>query len=139
MRIQLTGAEEKLFGFMYFWGKHVKGFNSEKHCARCLSGSYEKSVSASMPLNVWREVCLSGDVLYICGVSKPYRWEKNFHIAVKNGSGRIEKTLYNGTGIIIEDAEEIVFDGEKARIKYPNLGPEFLTCRNFQFGVHFYE
>jgi hypothetical protein len=124
---------------MYFWAKHVRGFNNTKHCARCLIGSYEKSISASMPFGVWNDILLTGDALYICGVSKPYRWEKNFHLAVKNGAGRLERALYNGVKVIIEDAEEIVFDGEKARIKYPNLGPEYITCRNFQFGVSFYE
>jgi hypothetical protein len=139
MRILLEGTGENLYGFKYFWAKHVRGFNNERHCAKCLLGGYEKLIRATMPLGVWLDIPVSADVLYICGVSQPYRWANNFHLAVKNGGNRIEKTLYNGVKITLEGVEEVYFDGEKAAERYPNLGEEFLTCRNFQFGVSFYE
>jgi hypothetical protein len=138
MRVLLEGEGGKLYGFRHFWAKHVRGFDGGKHCARCLVGSYEKLISASMPLGVWADINLAGDVLYICGVSNPYRWEKNFHLAVKNGGNRVTETLYNGVAVTVDGAEKVVFDDAAARELYPRRGAEFLTCRNFQFGAHYY-
>jgi hypothetical protein len=139
MRIWLEGTAEKLSGFMYFWAKHARGFDNTKHCARCLPGSYEKSFSKDMPLNVVLDVTFREKAFYICGVSKPYRWGNNFHLALVPGTGTVIRKTYNGINVIAEGAEEFVFNGEAAAAKYPQYGGEFLTCRNFQFGVSFFE
>jgi hypothetical protein len=80
-----------------------------------------------------------GTILYFCGVSSPYRWENNLHLAgiVKpNHSSEIE--AFNGDKLIVNGLERLTFDDTIAKEKYPNLGKEFLTCRNFQFGCHYF-
>jgi hypothetical protein len=124
---------------MYFWAKHVSGFDSSKHCARCLRGHYEKSFSKDMPLNAGFDVPFREKAFYICGVSKPCRWENNFHLALVPGTGTVVRKTRNGISVIAEGAEEFKFSGEAAAAKYPRYGGEFLTCRNFQFGAAFFE
>jgi hypothetical protein len=138
MRIFLEGPAETLFGFKFFWAKHVIGFDNTKHCARCLKGSYEKLISVSMPLNKYIEIPQTGDALYICGVASPYKWANNFHLALQDGDGIIERVLYNGIKLTAI-GKELEFDAAPAFIKYQRYGKEFTTCRNFQFGVWFYE
>ena len=77
-----------------------------------------------------------GQFIYICGVSNPHRWKNNMHLAVFYCKG--SKALvsgYNGDLVIIENAKQFVFDDTEAKSIFPEKSAEFLTCRNFQFGV----
>jgi hypothetical protein len=124
---------------MYFWGKHVHGFDNTKHCARCLIGPYEKSISKNMPLNADIEISFNGKAFYLCGVAKPYRWEHNFHLALISGTDTLIEKTYNDFTVIVEGVRKFEFSDEKAAISYSYYGNEFKTCRNFQFGVSFFE
>jgi len=80
-----------------------------------------------------------GDVLYLCGVSNPYRWNCNLHIAVRVKRGSIANVpTHTGDVITLVDCEKINFDDTAAARLFPDLGRSFLTCRNFQFGAYFY-
>jgi hypothetical protein len=77
---------------------------------------------------------------YICGVAYPYKWANNMHLAlIENPEQNAELQLYNGDVLEVLGAEQYVFDDRAARELYPNRGPEFLTCRNFQFGVQYFK
>jgi hypothetical protein len=136
--ITITSKAEKLKGFRYFWLKRVHGFDPSQHCARCLKGHYIDAVSATMPTN--RRIHIEadpGEVLYLCGVSAPYVWDRNFHLAliVEHGA-RVRTTAYTGDEIEIDGADFLEFDDHAARRLFPEKGEAFLTCRNFQFGAH---
>ncbi len=141
LKVKLITENDSLKGFRYFWMKKVVGFNNQVHCARCLKGGYEKQVSNHLPGNV--EIELSryneGDLIYICGVSSLYRWEKNFHLAGRVGNGNVRVTLYTGDVLEVQGIEEISISDEAAKRLYPDRTDEFLTCRNFQFGVQMFE
>jgi hypothetical protein len=139
MRVRLEGDAENLSGFMYFWGKHITGFDNMKHCSRCLQGSYEKSIAKDIPLNRCFDIPFNGKAFYICGVAKPYNWANNFHAALIPGNDTVVKKTYNGITVVIEGAKEFKFNGDNASVKYPHYGKEYTTCRNFQFGVSFFE
>lgn len=125
-------------GFRYFWLKRVTGFNPRMHCARCLNGSYFQDVGVTMPVNERVELAARrGEVLYLCGVSAPYRWANNLHAAVRVAPGRnVTVRTHTGDTVTLSDCELIPFDDAEARRRFPQLGAEFLTCRNFQFGAH---
>ena len=78
-----------------------------------------------------------GMLLYFCGVSSPYRLENNLHLAgrVTPGAASTVVDSYNGDKLIVTGLEAIAINAEPAAELYPNLGKEFLTCRNFQFGA----
>lgn len=122
----------------FLWAKHVTGFAQHTHCARCLKGHYETRFGLDTPIGV--KVALTGykhgDIIYFCGVSKPYNWEKNLHLAVRVARGKQCGILsVNGDRIHITGAETIEFNDASAISAFPSRGKEYLTCRNFQFGA----
>jgi hypothetical protein len=135
----LFPEKPELPGFRYFWMKRVRGFRPKVHCAACLLGEYERQVGVGMQLNETLRLQYSkGDVLYLCGVAKPYIWKRNFHLALQVGDGELEAELWNGGVVKIKGAARIEFGPEAAEQQFPELGRKFLTCRNFQFGAqHF--
>jgi len=168
MKIQIVSKAKEFKGFQYFWGKEVNGFDDTKHCFQCLKGKSYPNIfqPKNMPVNKEVELPLKdGQVLYICGVSKPYSYHSqigftwaimenpserdyahiglhnflrttNLHLPVIEKKGAsARKTLYTGDEIIIIDAEELFFDDKVAKEKYAHLGHEYTACRNFQFAA----
>jgi hypothetical protein len=127
-------------GFRYLWAKAVKGFNPAKHCAQCLVGPYEKRFGLRMPVNdvVQLDGYAIGDLIYFCGVSAPYRWERNAHLAVRVTGDAFDSAsikLYTGAELTVTGAVAVPFTADKAAEAHPGRGKDYLTCRNFQFGA----
>jgi hypothetical protein len=81
-----------------------------------------------------------GDILYFCGVARPYKWDNNMHMAgvVEAGHPAVELMLHTGHKMTVANIRPITIYAEPAERLYPHLPKAFLTCRNFQFGVqHF--
>jgi hypothetical protein len=78
----------------------------------------------------------AGGLLYICGVSMPYKWANNFHMVLRAKAGATASVAcYNGDSVFAEDAELVPIVATDAAELYPDRGKDFLTCRNFQFGA----
>jgi hypothetical protein len=141
MRCKIISKNKILTGFKYFWGKKVTAFNDKYHCAKSLVGEYSKVINNKMKCNeyieVEKELTNEGDIFYICGVSTPYIWKNNFHLAllIKEGE-KCLKEMYNGDVIEVIGAKEIYFDYKIAYSNYSYKGKAFTTCRNFQFGSY---
>lgn len=131
--------EKNLEGFRYFWAKAVTGFTPSVHCARCLKGSYVKAVNNRMSAGS-TEVGNPGEIIYICGVSTPYKWANNFHLVLlcSEDAEPFSVELYNGIAISVSGANRINFDASAAKRLFPEKGSNFLTCRNFQFGAQYF-
>lgn len=68
--------------FMYIWLKSVDDVDLTKHCAKCLIGEYNESINKHTRVN--NNIQLDNEkIYYLCGVSKPYVWDNNFHLAFK--------------------------------------------------------
>lgn len=123
--------------FNYLWLKYVTGVNLNVHCAKCLRGNYSSYVNPAA--NNLEELVLDehdGKYFYLCGVSKPYKWINNFHLAFIYKPGSVIKAERNGISITIRDAEEITIKPVPAGFEHRNKdNPSFYTCRNWQFGV----
>lgn len=142
MKIRLNQDDNgPLKGFLYMWLKKVHGFDPSIHCAQCLKGSYFKEMNKHFQSGVDIELpdLAPGEIYYLCGVATPYKWARNFHLAFKAGNYEINGPLYTGAEFVVDDAEIITFDDKAARELYPDKGPKFLTCRNFQFGAHHFK
>jgi hypothetical protein len=123
--------------FQYFWGKYVNDFNIKVHCANCLIGHYSSIIKKDCNLIDSELNEFPFKYFYICGVAKPYRWQNNFHLAVKESKGHNVYSNENGVEVWIEDAERI----EIQHLEYPEVyekNKPFSTCRNWQFGYQMF-
>ena len=121
--------------WMYLWGKYVTGVNLGFHCAKSLEGYYSKKIykdkasESDIKLDEY-----NSNIFYLCGVSKPYKWNENFHLALRYKEGNNIVINRNGLYLEIENAEElpIIFDINKCNHKNKH-NKNFATCRNWQF------
>lgn len=122
--------------FKYLWLKSVRDVDLSRHCARCLIGDYDSRINNRM--TEAHDIELDGDVYYLCGVSQPYRWENNFHLAFRRKDGSAIEYSSNGVTVRIEGAERLPIDA-----KYNNpadshyMMKSYCTCRNWQFANYF--
>lgn len=120
----------------YFWGKYVKGVDLSVHCARCLLGEYESAFNAGTKHLQDLQLKKKSKVFYMCGVSSPFVWEQNFHLAVIESAGDVVDIERNGVMVRIRDAKElpINFDFDKCQYRMKH-NKSFGTCRNWQFAT----
>lgn len=119
--------------FRYLWAKYVTGINLNVHCARCLLGDYSKKVAP--------DKCIINAVFdehqskyyYICGVSTPYVWANNFHVAFEFCPNNILDYDDGNTHIVIENAKQIPIIAQSYRDTKVYNNKSFTTCRNWQF------
>ena len=142
--IRIDGPMPELRGYRYFWGKRVTGFFPSCHCARCLKGDYLYQSAANMETGVDHILgaVLPGDIVYICGVTRTPGQDENAHLAVEidpTYHSPFVMDLIRGQRLTMYGAKPLPFTDEAARRRYPDKGPEFLTCRNFQFGAQHFE
>jgi len=124
--------------FRYLWLKYVTGVNLEQHCAKCLKGQYSKKINPHV--NGFEKIVLDeshADYYYLCGVSIPYKWEKNFHLAFKYMQGSIIELERLGIKIKIRGAELIpIIPTPLSEIdSFHKHDPAYNTCRNWQFAT----
>ena len=127
--------------WMYLWGKYVTGINLNNHCAKSLLGNYSKKIdkNKASESNIKLDE-FNSDIFYLCGVSKPYKWNENFHLAIRYKEGNNIVINRNGLYLEIENAEElpIIFDINKCTHEKKNK-KDFATCRNWQFAYIYRE
>jgi len=118
--------------FMYLWLKHITGVNLNVHCAKCLIGEYVDAVNNR--ITTVNDITIDDGIYYLCGVSKPYVWDNNFHLAFEYSQGEVLDYCNNGIHITIENAKSLpisekFIDVTNAKAKYKS----YYTCRNWQF------
>lgn len=118
--------------FKYLWLKKIVGVDLSVHCAKSLLGEYSKALT-----NRTKEaenIELDGDIYYLCGVSLPYVWENNFHLAFRWKENSVLQFSDKGIDIEIDGAERIEFSQKDVDNSLPqSKKKEFYTCRNWQF------
>ena len=122
--------------FGYLWLKYVNGFDLSKHCAKCLIGDYSKAFrygSNNVELRYYALNEHGAKYFYLCGVTSPYRWNRNLHVAFQYSQGE-SFTFEDGyTKLEILNARQIPIYARK----YYNIlhGDEksYNTCRNWRF------
>jgi len=129
--------------YKYLWLKYVVDADLSQHCQKSLVGIRSRKFSkgakygyADKPPILLDETANSPFAYYICGVSEPYRWDYNFHLAFKFvpqstcevKTAREHFILDHAERIDIENLERFIDRGD------PNYGnTEFRTCRNWIF------
>lgn len=119
--------------FNSFWLKSVEDVDLSKHCINCLKGErvpirQEHGYSLALSPRVW----------YLCGVTYPYIWEDNFHLAFQYCPGNKVYIKRKGVVLTLNDAEEIPITDEYIDWELPQAkDASFRTCRNWQFANYF--
>ncbi len=122
--------------FSYIWFKYVTGVNLDVHCAKCLLGEYSTHINNKTLLI--QNLVMNEEIspaYYLCGVSKPYKWVNNFHLAFVYSSNSTIVKNENGIEVVILNAKEISItkiDMQNNSSPY-RFKPEYNTCRNWQF------
>lgn len=122
--------------FSYLWMKYVTGTDLAVHCARSLQGHYDSRFGPELATGDYRLDEMGSRVFYLCGVTSPYVWEENLHVAFEASSDdsfEIDEHGFRGT---VGGARRLVIPAPEPRPDLP-LGenPEWYTCRNWQFAV----
>ena len=122
------------FGFL--WLKYVTGFDLEQHCARCLLGEYStifqygKQTLEVLDKNLDEH---RARWYYLCGVTKPYVWRKNLHLAFEYADGEVLEYKDDNTYILIENARRIPIEEQKHYMTIYGNNSSYNTCRNWRF------
>ena len=122
--------------FSYLWLKYVTGFNLEQHCARCLLGEYSSAFQFGRQTTALHNEELNEHAAryyYLCGVTKPYRWIKNLHVAFEYAEGEALEYKDDKTYILIENARQIPIVAQKQYMTSHGENPSYNTCRNWRF------
>jgi hypothetical protein len=136
--------------FRTFWGCHISQFDDSKHCQACFArqSDREKIIARTMSISKALHIQMRGNYFYICGVSKGFPissdpasdyMKNNFHMPVAYCKGsRAVMHTYKGHKFVLDNAELLEIDPKYAYERYANLDPEYVECRNFQFGVQYF-
>lgn len=129
--IETTGA------YKFLWLKYVTGFDPRQHCAKSLIGSYHKGIPFGRvkPGTVF-DIDVDPAIApyaYLCGVTE--NWETNLHVAMR----------------VAREPKQWVHDSHgRATVQCPGgefellpilpvvseeVRTEYLSCRNWQFGM----
>ena len=123
--------------FRYLWLKSVVGVNLSVHCASCLKGEYYPGLNRHT--KTANNIILDNGIYYLCGVSTPYNWYNNFHLAFSYEPGSNIHFSEKGISVDILDAK-ILPISEKfidSTHRFANV-KAYRTCRNWQF-AHYYK
>lgn len=126
-------------GFSTLWFYNITGLKLDKHCqdgflGKCIvTGEvYEKFVN--------KGVCdfpftSKNGLYYLCGVAKPFNWEKNFHCPFMFAEGERFEYESNGVTVELENAKRIpIVEVNRATCPFPGKDDkQYYTCRNWQF------
>lgn len=132
MRIRV---EVKSNRYLYLWIKYVIGFDIAKHCAKCLLGKYSKLIPYRSQTSgrVYEGVLNEHEApyLYLCGVTPIH--SENLHIAFQFSAGETIDYEDENIQVRITDAKRLPIPPTMK-----NFPLSFNTCRNFQFGYHYF-
>jgi hypothetical protein len=127
----------KVFGrYRYLWLKYVTGVNLNYHCASCLKGEYSNYFGVD--LRDTEVICLNehpARIVYLCGVAKPYSWDRNLHVAMVDMPGDSFAFAEKGMSARVLNAARIpVTRDAMEELNHPKIGLDrYHTCRNWQF------
>ena len=122
--------------FKYLWLKYVTGANIGQHSERGLTGSYSNARKNQQGEQTIILDEHQSKAIYLCGVSTPYRWEKNFFLAMLPSPGDIIEHESNGIRVAITNAKRILFEEYDAFNLSSNQNrerKEYYACRNWIF------
>lgn len=133
-------------GYRFFWLKYVRTVNLNVHCQPCLGGRKSRKIRTSMFYRAKESFMLRDLVLdesrtniyYMCGVTMPCVWSRNFHLAFRKQEGAVLRKRWHGVVLEIENAVELQITEDAIDQDFPLFQTKsYRTCRNAQFAWAF--
>ncbi len=122
--------------FRYLWLKSVIDVNLDNHCAKCLVGEYCSNINSSK--KEFSNIKLNHGIYYLCGVSLPYNYDNNFHLAFKYQNNNILDFSNNGITVKIKNAVSLHISIKYVNESHPKSKfKSYYSCRNWQFANYF--
>jgi hypothetical protein len=128
------------------WLKRVWNVDLSKHCQPALLGPTSRMIrtrffwqapKAFEIKDIYLEPSASG-YFYLCGVTHPYVWAKNFHLPFRFAQGSVAEKRWYGIHILLRDAEELPLSETFIDPACPEYQHKvYRTCRNAQFAWAF--
>ena len=132
--------------YRFMWLKRVWNVDLSKHCQPALLGPTSRIIRtrffwqaprAFEIKEIYLEPSPSG-YFYLCGVTHPYVWAKNFHLPFRFAQGSIAEKRWYGIHIRLQDAEELPLSETFIDPACPGYQQKvYRTCRNAQFAWAF--
>lgn len=124
--------------YSYLWLKYIDGFELQNHCAKCLLGHYSNIFEYGKKVQYVADRKLDEftsklNLYYLCGVTRPYKWVNNLHVAFRYKKGSIIDYTFNKTHVRIKDAEQINIKQLDYRGVLHGNESAYNTCRNWRF------
>lgn len=136
--------EQQSYRFM--WLKRVWNVDLAKHCQPALLGPTSRIIrtrffwqapEAFEIKDVYLEPSASG-YFYLCGVTHPYVWVRNFHLPFRFAQGSVAEKRWHGIHVRLCDAEELPLSETFIDPACPGYQQKtYRTCRNAQFAWGF--
>lgn len=144
--VRLLRHDPKEQNYRFFWLKRVEAVDLDLHCQPCLLGPKSMKVRTRMfwqadrPFRIVNQPLekSSTGIYYMCGVTIPHVWKRNFHLAFRRAPGHVLRKKWFGVAVEIENAVELYIDEvfiEKEHPRYREIS--YRTCRNAQFAWGF--
>lgn len=141
-QIRVTDIRDR---YKFLWVKEISDVDLTQHCARSFVGRWRAEMSHAH--DRWRD---SGartpfDYLmtlgrarayYACGVTDPYVWRKNAHLAFVPDPAAEEWETHSNQGLTVQvrGLSRVSFSAEDVPDTDPRrVRKDFYTCRNWQF------
>lgn len=122
--------------FSYLWLKYVVDFDLTNHCAKCLIGEYSSAFRKGECTPIIKEFILNehdAKYYYLCGVTKPYKWIRNLHVAFEYANGEFLHYNDGRTTLLVENARQINIKPQTNYISQFGHLRSYNTCRNWRF------
>lgn len=135
-QITLTIHREGTYSSL--WLKGIRAVRLDRHCIETFVGTRYPVDRLAVDQTVTLELPATEHALYLCGVSAPYRWAENAHLALVPASGAewSGSAMVKGLEVTVAGAVPIFDWGENdVDPNHPMFGDGlYRTCRNLQFG-----
>ena len=132
--------------YRFMWLKRVWDVDLSKHCQPALLGPTSRIIrtrffwqapEAFEISDVYLEPSASG-YFYLCGVTHPYAWVRNFHLPFRFSQGSVAEKRWHGIHVRLRDAVELPLSETFIDPACPGYQQKvYRTCRNAQFAWGF--
>ena len=126
----------------YLWLQYIEGVDLDQHCKKSFVGTTSQRIATRLIQGVDHSLEFSSVLLdegparayYLCGVSDPYVYTNNVHLAFVSAPGESFDFESGPITARFLDARRLPITTSDIDSSHPHASdPAYATCRNWQF------